>query len=129
MTDKNKELVKAEFDFGWKKWGDVYPAYTGPTLKHQKGDILDIGCATCELYTFLRSKGWKNEYYGVDIQKYENYSIKDAKKLIYDEFGVEYSYKQVWEIVTKKLSLSYLKPFPKYSNQPEDAEEQLLKKQ
>lgn len=28
----------------------------------------------------------------------ENYSIKDAKKLIYDEFGVEYSYKQVWEI-------------------------------
>jgi len=59
----------------------------------------------------------------------ENYSVKDAKKLIYDEFGVEYSYKQVWEIVTKKLSLSYWKPFPKYSNRPEDAEEQLLKKQ
>lgn len=82
MTDKNKELVKAEFDFGWKKWGDVYPAYTGPTLKHQKGDILDIGCATCELYTFLRSKGWKNEYYGVDIQKYENYEYPDGVNLI-----------------------------------------------
>ncbi|MBU4536309.1 MAG: winged helix-turn-helix domain-containing protein [Euryarchaeota archaeon] len=45
------------------------------------------------------------------------------------EFGVEYSYKQVWEIVTKKLGLSYRKPFPKYSDRPEDAEEQLLKKQ
>lgn len=61
--------------------------------------------------------------------KNENYSIKDAKKLIYDEFGVEYSYKQVGEIVTKKLGLSYRKPFPKYSDRPKDAAEQLLKKQ
>lgn len=78
----NNQLVKSDFDFGWKKWGKVLPYYAEQTFKHQKGDILDIGCATCELYLFLRNKGWKGNYYGIDIQKYEDYEYPTGANLI-----------------------------------------------
>lgn len=58
----------------------------------------------------------------------ESYTLKDAKKLIEMEFEVTYSYKQVWEIVRKKLGLNYRKPFIIYNESPEDAENILLKK-
>ena len=58
----------------------------------------------------------------------KNYTLKDAKKLIEFEFGVTYSYKQVWEIVRKKLGLNYRKPFIIYNEAPKDAENILLKK-
>ena len=58
----------------------------------------------------------------------ESYTLKDAKKLIEMEFEVTYSYKQVWEIVRKKLGLNYRKPFIIYNESPEDAEDILLKK-
>ena len=57
----------------------------------------------------------------------ENYTIKDAKKLIELEFEVTYSYKQVWEIVRKRLGLNYRKPFIIYNESPEDADDLLLK--
>ena len=58
----------------------------------------------------------------------ESYTLKDAKKLIEMEFEVTYSYKQVWEIVRKKLGLNYCKPFIIYNESPEDTEDILLKK-
>ncbi|MDR2623922.1 MAG: helix-turn-helix domain-containing protein [Methanobrevibacter sp.] len=48
----------------------------------------------------------------------ENYSIHKTQLLIKEKFKVEYSYKQVWEIVRKKLRLNYSKPFPVYENKP-----------
>lgn len=57
----------------------------------------------------------------------KNYSIRDVQKLINDKYGVNYSYKQTWEISKKKLNLNYAKPFPIYSKKPENAEE-ILKK-
>ena len=62
------------------------------------------------------------------IDSNESYNIKDVKKLIELEFEVTYSYKQVWEIVRKKLSLNYRKPFIIYNEAPEDADDLLLKK-
>lgn len=58
----------------------------------------------------------------------ESYTIKDVKKLIELEFEVTYSYKQVWEIVRKRLGLNYRKPFIIYNESPEDADDLLLKK-
>lgn len=81
MTSKNDELIKTEFNFGWKKW-DLLPHYAEPTLKNQKGDILDIGCATCELYKFLKSRGWEGNYYGIDIKKFEDYEYPEGVNLI-----------------------------------------------
>ena len=62
------------------------------------------------------------------IDSNESYNIKDVKKLIELEFEVTYSYKQVWEIVRKKLGLNYRKPFIIYNEAPEDADDLLLKK-
>ena len=76
-------LIKKEFDFGWKKWQNP-PHYAHLALKYQIGDILDVGCATCELYNFLRSKGWDGEYYGIDAVKYEDYTYPNGVHLIID---------------------------------------------
>ena len=57
----------------------------------------------------------------------ENYSISETQTLIKEKYSVKYSYKQVWEIVRKKLGLNYSKPFPVYENKPENAEN-ILKK-
>ena len=57
----------------------------------------------------------------------ESYTIDDVQKLIKERYDVNHDYKTVWTIVRKKLGLNYGKPFIKYSERPEDAEEQLKK--
>jgi len=75
------QLIKNDFDFGWKKWYKP-PFYAYLALKYQKGDVLDVGCATCELYTFLKSNGWDNKYYGIDLVKYDDYEYPADVNLI-----------------------------------------------
>ena len=65
-----KQIVKTNFNFGWKKWRSI-PPYIELAFQHQQGDILDIGCGPCQLNNFLRSKGWTGKYYGIDIKKYK----------------------------------------------------------
>jgi len=85
-----RDFVKTDFNFGWKKWQDI-PLYADLTLQYQKGDILDVGCATCQLYVFLRSKGWKGKYYGIDIQKYDGYEYpRDIELIIGDALKIEF---------------------------------------
>lgn len=79
-----KQLVKTDYDFGWKKW-HAPPFYADLALKFQKGDILDVGCATCELYTFLRNNSWTEKYYGIDPIKYEDYIYPPDVNLIISE--------------------------------------------
>ena len=57
----------------------------------------------------------------------EHYDIRRTMKLIKDKYGVDYSYKQVWVITREKLNLNYRKPYLKFNEAPEDAEEQLEK--
>jgi 2-polyprenyl-3-methyl-5-hydroxy-6-metoxy-1,4-benzoquinol methylase len=79
-----------EFSFGWKKWKTV-PPYAQLTLQHQKGDVLDVGCATCELYSYLRSNGWTGNYYGVDLERYADYDYpEDANLVIGDAMDVDF---------------------------------------
>lgn len=83
-------LIKTDFDFGWKTWQSI-PAYAELTFQHQKGDILDVGCATCELYKYLRKRGWEGKYYGIDVQKYEGYEYpKDVELIIGDALKVDF---------------------------------------
>jgi transposase len=53
-----------------------------------------------------------NELYLILKDKNANYTIKNVKKLIFEKFGIDYSYKQVWFITRKKLGLNYGKPSP-----------------
>lgn len=78
--DEWASLVKNDFDFGWKKWKYV-PETARFALEHQMGDILDIGCATCQLYSFLKKKGWIGNYYGVDAVEYKGYNYPDSVNL------------------------------------------------
>jgi len=78
---ENQKIVKTEFDFGWKKW-KTSPKYIKLVFQYQKGDILDVGCATCQLYSYLRSKEWKGKYFGIDSRKYDNYEYPEGANLI-----------------------------------------------
>ena len=81
--NNNDNIVKTEFDFiGLTKKPKRYPEYIRWVFQYRKGDILDVGCATCQLYDYLREQGWKGKYYGVDSKKYENYEYSQNVNLI-----------------------------------------------
>jgi len=51
---------------------------------------------------------------------------KDARVYIKNKYGIDYTMKQVWEILTK-MNLHHAKPYPKDHRRPDDAEN-ILKK-
>lgn len=53
----------------------------------------------------------------------EHYSLRDARNLIKENYGIEYTPKQVWVITRKKLGLNYRKPYLVYDKAPENADE------
>ena len=62
------------------------------------------------------------------LEEGSSFTIKKAQNYLSEKFGIEYSYKQVWEITRKKLNLSYGKPFLKYKEHPENYKEDFKKK-
>jgi len=76
----DEENAKTEFDFGWKT--RIEPQTAELALKHNRGSILDIGCGTCKLYDYLRSRGWKGQYTGIDTKRYEGYEYPEGIELI-----------------------------------------------
>jgi SAM-dependent methyltransferase len=75
------QIIKIEFDFGWKKMESL-PPYINLAFQYQQGDILDIGCGPCQLYEFLKKKNWKGRYYGIDFQKYGGFNYSPEINLI-----------------------------------------------
>lgn len=80
-------------------------------------------CGRKSLLTDEQKKYLKDEITGNE----EAYDLKKVKKLIKDEFGIEYSDKQVWVITREKLNLNYGKPMLKYNTRPKNAEKSLKK--
>ena len=60
------------------------------------------------------------------IEKTPNISMKEVLLHVNENYGVDYSLKQIG-VITDKLGYSYSKAYPKFSKSPEDAEEQLKK--
>jgi len=56
-----------------------------------------------------------------------NYTIKDVRKLIFEKYGIKYSYKQTWVICRKKLKLNYGKPSPESPDRSPTRKEDLKK--
>jgi transposase len=69
--------------------------------------------------SFLTEEQLK-ELHEILKDKDSNFTIEDTRVLIYEKFGVKYSYKQVWEITRKKLKLNYSKPSPKSHDRPKN---------
>jgi len=80
MTSKDK-IVKTEFDFGYAKWKEV-PEVAKLALENQKGDVLDVGCSTCQLASFMRENGWKGKYFGIDLLKHEGHDYPKEIDLV-----------------------------------------------
>lgn len=74
------QFVKNDFNFGWKS--TVNPTLGRLTVEYSKGDILDVGSATCQLFDYLNKHGWKGTYTAVDIEKYINFKYPKNVKLI-----------------------------------------------
>jgi 2-polyprenyl-3-methyl-5-hydroxy-6-metoxy-1,4-benzoquinol methylase len=51
-------------------------------VEFQRGDVVDVGCGTCQLYRYLKERGWKGEYTGIDVEAYEGYSNPEGVKRI-----------------------------------------------
>ena len=58
----------------------------------------------------------------------EHYTLRDARNLIKEKYGIKYSHKQVWVITRKKLGLNYRKPYLVYEKAPDNADEIFKKK-
>ena len=54
------------------------------------------------------------------------YTTAQVKSIIREEFGIEYTMKQVWAIL-KKMGMRYAKPYPHDKRRPRDAENVLKK--
>ena len=58
----------------------------------------------------------------------KHYTLRDARNLIKEKYGIEYTPKQVWIITRVKLGLNYRKPYLVYNKAPDNADEKLKKK-
>jgi SAM-dependent methyltransferase len=84
-----KQIVQKDFDFGWKS--RVNLAIAELAFKYNRGDVLDVGCGTCQLFNYLKKRGWRGKYVGVDIKKYEGYEYpKSVDIIIGDAFKVKF---------------------------------------
>jgi len=84
-----KRIVKTEFDFGWKSGVNI--AISELALKYNRGDILDVGCGTCQLFSYLKNGGWRGKYIGIDVNKYEGYVYpKSVDLIIGDAFRLKF---------------------------------------
>ena len=108
MDEKIKSLYQGLYD----KFG-ISPESVKARDKHQQEErfsnlislteikesdsVLDIGCGSAELLKYLRGKGFKGEYYGIDfISDFVNHAKKefnndskaffDEKNILVDDF-------------------------------------------
>lgn len=58
----------------------------------------------------------------------KSYDVADVKIIIEERYGINYSENYVWRLLREKLDYNYGKPFFKYLEQPENAEEDFKKK-
>ena len=103
--------------------------------------VLNISPQTCSKWlnkynklgfdgikSYRSNSGVKSKLDAEDLKKlkkiltesHENYTMEEAREIIYLFFNVKYSMKQTWITVKKKLDLNYGKPFLNYYEKPED---------
>jgi len=76
--------------------------------------------------SFLSDEQLK-ELHAVLKDEKANYTITDVKKLIFEKFGIDYTYKQAWFISRRKLGLNYGKPSPESPDKSPERKNELKK--
>ena len=90
-------------------------------------DGLKSDYSNCGAESRLTPKQMK-ELFEILINPNKHYTLRDARNIIKERYGVEYTPKQVWIITRKKLRLNYRKPYLVYDKAPENADEIFKKK-
>lgn len=62
-------IVKDRIDFPWKS--QIHPVLGRLAVEHCRGNVVDVGCGTCQLCRHLRACGWHGQYIGIDTVAYE----------------------------------------------------------
>lgn len=73
-------IAKADIQFPWK--GEINLELGKLAVEHNRGNIVDVGCGTCQVYQHLMKHGWQGEYVGVDAVAYQGYTYPEAVKVI-----------------------------------------------
>ncbi len=73
-------VAKADMQFPWK--GEINAELGKLVVEHNRGNIVDVGCGTCQVYHHLLRHGWKGEYVGVDEVAYQGITYPEAIKII-----------------------------------------------
>jgi len=76
-------IVKKSFEFAWKS--QMHPMLGDLALQHNRGNIVDLGCGTCQLYVYLKERGWRGEYIGIDLYAYEDATYPHGVTLIFGD--------------------------------------------
>jgi SAM-dependent methyltransferase len=73
-------VVSERMDYPWKT--AINPILGDLALAYNRGNIVDVGCGTCQLYVYLKERGWTGTYIGIDHQRYEGYSYPEGATLL-----------------------------------------------
>jgi len=73
-------VAKNRIDFPWKS--QIHPVLGRLLVEHCKGNVVDIGCGTCQVYQHLRACGWNGEYVGIDAVAYEAKAYPEGVKVV-----------------------------------------------
>jgi SAM-dependent methyltransferase len=73
-------VAKTDIQFPWK--GEINQALGKLVVDHNRGNVVDVGCGTCQVYHHLLKNGWKGEYVGVDAVAYQGHTYPEAIKVI-----------------------------------------------
>lgn len=81
-------IVKDHLDFPWKS--QIHPDLGRLVVEHCRGNVVDVGCGTCQVYRHLRGNGWNGEYVGIDNVAYDASAYPEgAKVLVGDALSME----------------------------------------
>ena len=80
---QDDSVVKLSVDFPWKS--DAHPMLGGLVVRYNRGNVVDVGCGTCQIYHHLVGAGWKGKYVGVDVTSYEEQAYPQEVSLMFGD--------------------------------------------
>lgn len=73
-------VVKTSVEFAWQN--DIHPELGALLLQHCYGDVLDVGCGTCQVYRHLKKNGWSGSYVGIDAVTYDKSKYPEGANVL-----------------------------------------------
>jgi len=76
-------VAKTDIQFPWK--GQIHEELGLRVLANNRGDVVDVGCGTCQVYHHLVKNGWRGKYVGIDAVAYEGFTYPSEAEIIFGD--------------------------------------------